>query len=92
MTYVQEKSTIRERLMAMEDWLYEDGFDATKDVYVEQLNKLHEQCDPPRIRKTEAEARPAAISNFFETVERFKTFANSTVCVCLCPMWLWCLL
>jgi hypothetical protein len=35
-----EKSTLSSKLQQTEDWLYEDGEDETKGVYIAKLNEL----------------------------------------------------
>ncbi|RDA89632.1 hypothetical protein CP533_1951, partial [Ophiocordyceps camponoti-saundersi (nom. inval.)] len=42
----EEKSTIRERLEAAEDWLYDEGDDASKGVYVAKLEELRAMAGP----------------------------------------------
>ncbi|SPO05809.1 probable heat shock protein Hsp88 [Cephalotrichum gorgonifer] len=41
-----EKETIRERLMATEDWLYDEGDDASKGVYIAKLDELRAMAGP----------------------------------------------
>ena len=44
-----------------QDWLYEDGEDETKAVYIAKLEELRKQAEPIASRAREAEARgPAA--------------------------------
>lgn len=43
-----------------EDWLYEDGEDETKGVYIAKLEELKKIGDPIELRAAEDSARPAA--------------------------------
>lgn len=51
----QEKQTVRQRLSATEDWLYDDGEDATKAVYVAKFEELMSLGGPIRMRYLDAE-------------------------------------
>ncbi|PHH59011.1 hypothetical protein CDD81_3948 [Ophiocordyceps australis] len=42
----EEKSTIKQKLEAAEDWLYDEGDDATKGVYVAKLEELRGMAGP----------------------------------------------
>lgn len=58
-----------------ENWLYEDGFDATKAVYAEKLKELKAIGEPIQKRKAEAEGRAAAVSALQSTLETYKNWA-----------------
>ena len=59
-------------LNAMEEWLYGEGEDATKSLYVEKLAELKKVGDPVAFRYLEREERPV--------VERkFKEYINSVI-------------
>jgi heat shock protein 4 len=55
-----ERQTFLSELTKMEDWLYSDGEDTTKSVYVEKLNQLKKLGDPVAFRYREWEDRPRA--------------------------------
>lgn len=40
LTTNQERATIHENLNFYENWLYSEGMNTTKDIYLSQLNKL----------------------------------------------------
>lgn len=73
-----EKSTFSTALEAAENWLYEDGFDATKSVYAEKLSGLQKFGSPIVFRHTEATNRPNAISVLQRTVEKYNNWLNSS--------------
>ncbi|TPX49981.1 hypothetical protein SeLEV6574_g01168 [Synchytrium endobioticum] len=59
-------------LSKMEDWLYSEGEDTTKSVYVQNLNHLKQMGDPVAFRYREWDERPRA--------ERmFREYANSVL-------------
>merc|ERR1712224_576632 len=55
-----------------ENWLYEDGFDAKKDVLAAKLSELKTLGGPVEKRATEAAARPIAIASLQKNVEKYK--------------------
>ena len=55
-----KKADISAALEAAEDWLYDEGEDEKKSVYVAKLKELQAFGEPIRARAREAEARPAA--------------------------------
>jgi len=58
-----------------ENWLYEEGFDATKAVYAEKLAALKALGEPIQIRQAEALGRAAAVSNLQSSLEMYKNWA-----------------
>jgi heat shock protein 4 len=62
-------------LNAMEEWLYGEGEDATKSLYVEKLADLKKVGDPVAYRYLEREERPLA-------EKKFKEYVNSVVLKC----------
>ena len=56
-----KKADISAALEAAEDWLYDEGEDEKKSVYVAKLRELEALGEPIRARAREAEARPAAV-------------------------------
>merc|ERR1712070_816209 len=58
-----------------ENWLYEDGFDAKKDVLFGKLKELKLLGGPVEKRAAEATARPAAIASLQKNAEKYKKWA-----------------
>jgi heat shock protein 4 len=73
-----EKADFAKRNEDMENWLYEDGFEATKAVYVEKLTELKKYGDPLKKRKLEAESRPAATSSLKASLEVYNKWVNES--------------
>ena len=57
-----KKADISAALEAAEDWLYDEGEDEKKSVYVAKLKEIEALGEPIKARAREAEARPAASS------------------------------
>jgi heat shock protein 4 len=74
----QEKANFSQALETMENWLYEDGFDATKKVYAEKLDGLKAIGNPVQRRQAEAAARPNAVTRLQQTVESYKKWLNES--------------
>ncbi|QPC76432.1 hypothetical protein HYE68_007184 [Fusarium pseudograminearum] len=58
----EEKETIKAKLEATEDWLYEDGEDTTKGVYVAKIDEIRAMAGPivqRHFEKVEAERQAA---------------------------------
>lgn len=55
-----KKADISAALEAAEDWLYDEGEDEKKSVYVAKLKEIEAMGEPIKARAREAEARPAA--------------------------------
>jgi heat shock protein 4 len=73
-----EKADFASRNENMENWLYEEGFDATKAVYVEQLAELKKYGDPIKQRKMEAEARPVSVNSLKASLEVYNKWVNES--------------
>eukprot|EP00978_Attheya_sp_CCMP212_P029881 scaffold107872_cov51-Attheya_sp.AAC.4 len=73
----EEKAAFTTALETNENWLYEDGFDATKSVYAEKLDSLKRLGDPIEFRHGENTKRPNAVAVLQRTVEKYKTWTNS---------------
>jgi len=67
-----EKDEFVKKNEETENWLYEDGFDAKKDVLAAKLSELKTLGRPVEKRATEAAARPIAISSLQKNVEKYK--------------------
>lgn len=73
-----EKAAFTTKQEAIENWLYEDGFDATKSVYSEKLAELKEIGGPIENRSIEAQGRPSALSALQATLEKYKLWLNES--------------
>jgi heat shock protein 4 len=73
-----EKSAFAAKNDAMETWLYEDGFDATKAVYVEQLLELKALGNPLEMRQMEAESRAMTVTNLQASLELYNKWVNES--------------
>lgn len=71
--YVREeaKAKLLEQLEALENWLYEDGEDEAKSVYVSKLAEVRKLGDPVEARATNAAALPAVAASLRSTCQRF---------------------
>lgn len=82
----QIKETFMKQLNDMEEWLYGEGEEATKSVYVSKLGELEKIGAPIVKRYREFEERPVAVEAFRASVRRIVEDATSTVslteCVC----------
>jgi heat shock protein 4 len=67
-----EKDTFLKKNEDTENWLYEDGFDATKDVYAGKLAELKALGGPVEKRASEATARPIATASLQKNIEKYK--------------------
>jgi len=78
-SYIAEpdKESLSSMLTKMEDWLYDEGFDAEKDVYDGKLKEITDQFKGPEERVKEAELRPEAFKALETAIELFAKFAAS---------------
>jgi heat shock protein 4 len=74
----EEKSSFSTLLENFENWLYEDGFDATKSVYVSKLAELKKCGDPIESRSNEAKTRPNAMAMLQKTIEKYTSWLNTS--------------
>lgn len=75
----EEKSAFSDLLEKTENWLYEEGFDATKTVYGEKLNALQKHGNPIQMRQREGASRPGALTQLQRTVERYECWINTNM-------------
>jgi len=73
-----DKEKLSSMLTATEDWLYDEGCDAEKNVYQAKLKEVQDAFAPMVSRATEAEERPGAISDLQAQITRFSTFVADT--------------
>jgi molecular chaperone DnaK (HSP70) len=69
-----KRDEYRSNLTKMEDWLYEDGEDEQKSVYVAKLGELKNVSDPVEARYKEFEGRAAAIERLQQSVVACRRF------------------
>ncbi|VEU34845.1 unnamed protein product [Pseudo-nitzschia multistriata] len=67
-----EKDAFVKKNEDTENWLYEDGFDAQKDVLAQKLGELKKLGGPVEKRAEEAQARPIAVASLQKNVEKYK--------------------
>ncbi|KAG0486407.1 hypothetical protein HPP92_008502 [Vanilla planifolia] len=72
-----ERDDLIAKLQEVEDWLYEDGEDETKGVYVAKLDELKKQGDPIEVRHKEWTERGAAIEQLVYCISSYREAALS---------------
>ncbi|THU61063.1 hypothetical protein C4D60_Mb07t19340 [Musa balbisiana] len=72
-----EKEALIMKLQEVEDWLYEDGEDETKGVYVAKLEELKKTGDPVEERYKEWTERGPAIDQLAYCINSFREAALS---------------
>ena len=73
-----ERTAFSAMLESYENWLYEEGFDATKSVYVKKLDELKKVGNPIDDRQYEARNRPNAMSALQKTIEKYTSWLNTS--------------
>ncbi|KAJ2162631.1 adenyl-nucleotide exchange factor sse1 [Coemansia sp. RSA 552] len=73
----KEQSEYLSKLMAAEDWLYDEGEDTTKDAYVEKLAGLKAIGDPIAERYREDKERPKAVRELRDAITHWADRASS---------------
>uniref|UniRef100_A0A8C7LBP5 Heat shock protein 4a n=1 Tax=Oncorhynchus kisutch TaxID=8019 RepID=A0A8C7LBP5_ONCKI len=66
-----DRDTFSLRLEDTENWLYEDGEDQQKQVYIDKLAELKKLGQPIRERYNEAEERPKAFDELGKHIQQF---------------------
>jgi molecular chaperone DnaK (HSP70) len=74
----EEKNAFSSSLQSFEDWLYDEGFDVTKSVYVKQLNELKKMGDPIEKRAYESKHRASAMTMLQKTLEKYTSWINTS--------------
>lgn len=74
----EEKASLKDLLTTAEDWLYGDGFDSTKQMYVRKIDELKALGNPIEFRATDAANREAALESLRKQIELCRTFAANT--------------
>lgn len=72
----EKRDALVSMLDAAEDWLYGDGEDQPKSVYVAKLEELHSHGQPIEKRAQEEEMRPTAIAKLREKGEYYILIAG----------------
>ncbi|CAL9067404.1 heat shock 70 kDa protein 14-like [Musa acuminata AAA Group] len=72
-----EKDELIAKLQEVEDWLYEEGEDETKGVYVAKLEELQKQGNPIEVRYKEWTERGPAINQLVYCIHSFREAALS---------------
>ncbi|MCO5578136.1 hypothetical protein L7F22_031974 [Adiantum nelumboides] len=72
-----EREDLAARLQQTEDWLYEEGEDETKGVYVAKLAELKKLGDPIEERFKEEEARGPCVEQLLYCINSFREAAAS---------------
>uniref|UniRef100_A0A8D3E974 Heat shock protein 4b n=1 Tax=Scophthalmus maximus TaxID=52904 RepID=A0A8D3E974_SCOMX len=60
-----------------ENWLYEDGEDQPKQVYIDKLTELKKLGQPIKERYTEAEERPKAFEELGKQIQQYMKFVEA---------------
>ncbi|KAL8223659.1 hypothetical protein R6Q57_019134 [Mikania cordata] len=71
-----ERETFITKLQETEDWLYEDGEDETKGVYIAKLDELKKQGDPIEQRYKEHSDRGSIVDQLVKFVDWYKQAAS----------------
>ncbi|KAK6912093.1 Heat shock protein 70 family [Dillenia turbinata] len=73
----QEREAFTAKLQEVEDWLYEDGEDETKGVYIAKLEELKKQGDPIEERNKEFSERGSVINELVYCINSYREAAAS---------------
>ncbi|PAN17560.1 hypothetical protein PAHAL_3G140000 [Panicum hallii] len=73
----EDKEGLIAKLQEVEDWLYEDGEDETKGVYIAKLEELKKVGDPIEARFKEWEIRDSAVNQLVYCINSFREAALS---------------
>ncbi|WCJ40716.1 Heat shock 70 kDa protein 14 [Euphorbia peplus] len=72
-----EREELTAKLQLVEDWLYEDGEDETKGVYIAKLEELKKQGDPIEERYKEHTERGSFVDQLVRCVNSYREAAMS---------------
>lgn len=67
------RNALNKKLDETENWLYEEGQDVSRGVYVERLNALRTLGDPVKTRAAEYETRPHVFDEYRESIKMAKS-------------------
>lgn len=71
-----ERSTFDSALTAAEDWLYDEGDDVTKGIYVAKKKDLQKLGDPIENRKIDHDKREVNYSELQKTIQHYRTVVH----------------
>jgi heat shock protein 4 len=71
----EEKSNLKTLLTEAEDWLYNDGFDSTKQMYIRKIDELKALGNPIEFRASESANRTQTSESLKKQADLAKTFA-----------------
>ncbi|KAJ4808696.1 hypothetical protein LUZ62_021262 [Rhynchospora pubera] len=74
----KEREDIVAKLQETEDWLYEEGEDETKGVYISKLDELKKGGDPIEERHREWSERGTTIQLLYHCINSFRNAAMTT--------------
>mmetsp|Transcript_16759 Transcript_16759/g.37682 ORF Transcript_16759/g.37682 Transcript_16759/m.37682 type:complete len:809 (-) Transcript_16759:229-2655(-) len=72
-----ERDTLSRDLESSENWLYEDGFDTVKSVYLSKLADLKKIGYPIEERESEERSRPEAFKHLKSVIDKYMAFLSS---------------
>ena len=72
-----DRQAFSEQLSKTEDWLYDEGEDQPKKVYVEKLVALRKTGDPIEQREKEFHERPTAFDELGKTIIHYEKILQS---------------
>lgn len=72
----EEADELKSKMSAAEDWLYNEGFEATKQEYGRQLEQLTAISSKAEFRLYETTARPGAIEQLKKQIDMCKAFSS----------------
>ncbi|CAH0560766.1 unnamed protein product [Brassicogethes aeneus] len=64
-----DRDNLVRQLDEMENWLYEDGEDCSRQLYMDKLTELKQKGEPIQTRKIECELRPVVIEDFAKSLQ-----------------------
>lgn len=70
-----EKDKLKALMNSAEDWLYNEGYETTKQEYVRKIDELRKIGDPIEHRFNQVQARPPVIESLKKQLEMCKAFA-----------------
>ena len=76
-SFCQDRTEFLTQLNSMEDWLYDEGEDQPKKVYVERLAELRKRGDPVVERQRETLDRPAAFEEFGQAIVHYEKILSA---------------
>ncbi|XP_034453285.1 heat shock 70 kDa protein 4b [Hippoglossus hippoglossus] len=72
-----DRDALSLKLEDTETWLYEDGEDQAKQVYIDKLTELKKLGQPIQERYTEAEERPKAFDELGKQIQQYMKFVEA---------------